>query len=386
MKRETELDLIQRLLRHVDAGTTSTVAEEGRLDVAHYLSPERFAAETGALFRPLPSIIAHTSEVARPGDVLTHDALGVPIVLSRDREGTLRAFLNVCRHRGFRVAREERASGKKALVCGYHGWSYELDGSLLHMPHADGFPRTDCDRALVQIPVSERGGFVWVTPAPRPGCPTELDAFLGGLADELEGLGLATHSVYRSTAQRRRFHWKLLIDAFLDGYHLKYLHKDTVYRFFVDNVSVSDPFGAHLRSVVARRSIAEARTTPEAEWRLRDYLSLTYFLFPSTILVFHPDWVSRITLFPLAVDETLFVHTMLIPPGEDVAERRPHWDKTWSLIQEGVFEREDIAAAESIQTGLASGANATFTLGRFEWPLRAFHDQVDRAISASGQS
>ncbi len=389
MNRATEIDLIERLLALVEAGTTSMVDAEGRLPVSAYLSEERFAHETRVLFRKLPVIVAHASEVASAGDVVTHDALGIPIVLLRDKEGVLRAFVNVCRHRGFRLVREaegEPAKPRKALVCGYHGWSYHLDGSILHIPHDAGFPRTDCDRGLVAIPVAEHGGFVWVVPTASRST-VDLRAWLGGLADELGTLGLESHTVYRSVSLRRRFHWKLLIDAFLDGYHLRHLHRDSVYRFFLDNVSLSDAYPPHLRSVVARKSIRDARATPKEAWDLRQYLSLTYFLFPNTILVFHPDWVSRITLFPVSVDETVFTHTMLIPPAApavdiaaDAEERGAHWEKTWSLIQEGVFEREDIAAAESIQTGLRSGANEAFAVGRFEFPLRLFHDWVERAL------
>jgi phenylpropionate dioxygenase-like ring-hydroxylating dioxygenase large terminal subunit len=389
MKRETEIALIERLLEHAEANTTSMADAEARIPVSAYLSPERFARETQALFRERPVIVAHTSEVAHPGDLLTHDLLGVPIVVLRDRDGVLRAFLNVCRHRGSRVVSEDRSAGKKALVCGYHGWSYNLDGSLLHIPHEAGFPRTDCDRGLVPLPVAEHAGFFWVVPSASSG-PLDAAAFLGGLADELTTLGLAGHTVHRSVNVRRRFHWKLIIDAFLDGYHVRHLHRNSVYRFFLDNVSLSDPFPPHLRSVVARKSIRDATTTPKEAWKLRDYLSLTYFLFPNTVLVFHPDWVSRITLFPVSLEETVFTHTMLIPaaaaatpaPGE-AEERRAHWEKTWTLIHEGVFEREDIAAAESIQSGLSSGANEAFSVGRFEFPLRLFHDSVDRALAGA---
>ncbi len=136
-----------------------------------------------------------------------------------------------------------------------------------------------------------------------------------------------------------------------------------------------------MRSVVARKGLEAARTTPRQDWSFRGALSLTYFLFPNTVLVFHPDWVSRITVFPLAVDETLFTHTMIVPAETSTDDRRAHWDKTWSLIHESVFEREDMAAAEWIQSGLSSGANESFACGRFELPIRWFHDEVEWAIA-----
>ena len=377
MLRETELSLIDRLLRVLESGTTDLADDESRIAVDMYRSRERFDAERPALFRKLPIIVAHASEVSSPGDFITHDALGVPLVVARGADGALRAFLNVCRHRGARLA--DAASGnKKAFVCGYHGWTYGLDGGLIHKPHAEGFPRV-CDRDLVPVPVEERAGFVWVVPSARGSM--DLNAFLGPLAAELDGFGLGRHIAFRTAHVKRRFHWKLIVDAFLDGYHIKRLHRDSVYRFFHDNVNIADAFPPHVRSVVARKGLEGARATPREEWSFRSVLSLTYFVFPNTVLVFHPDWVSRITLFPLAVDETLFTHTMIVPADADTDDRRAHWDKTWRLIHENVFEREDMAAAEWIQSGLDSGANESFSCGRFEFPIRWFHDAVDRALT-----
>jgi phenylpropionate dioxygenase-like ring-hydroxylating dioxygenase large terminal subunit len=379
VRRETELSLIERLLEVRESGTTAMADDESRIPVDSYRSPERFAIEQRALFRRLPIIVAHASEVASPGDFLTHDALGVPLVVARGSDGALRGFLNVCRHRGARLA-DAPCGNKKAFVCGYHGWTYGMDGKLLHIPHAEGFPREQ-DRGLVPVSVEERAGFVWIVPT--AGASIDVGSFLGPLADELEGFALARDVAFRTVHVRRRFHWKLIIDAFLDGYHIKRLHRDSVYRFFLDNVNLADAFPPHVRSVVARKGLESAKTTPREEWRFRNVLSLTYFLFPNTVLVFHPDWVSRITVFPLAVDETLFTHTMIVPAETSTDDRRAHWDKTWSLIHENVFEREDMLAAEWIQSGLSSGANESFACGRFEFPIRWFHDEVERAVAGA---
>jgi phenylpropionate dioxygenase-like ring-hydroxylating dioxygenase large terminal subunit len=378
VQRDTELALIDRLLGLWEGGTTTLADDEMRIPVEAYRSPERFEAERRALFRRLPIVVAHTSEISGPGDFLTHDSLGVPLVVTRGADGSLRAFFNVCRHRGARLA-DAPCGNKKAFVCGYHGWTYGLDGRLMHIPHAEGFPRS-CDRDLVAVPVEECAGLVWVVPSTR--AKVDVGSFLGPLAQELDGFGLARDVAFRTVHVRRRFNWKLIVDAFLDGYHLKRLHRDSVYRFFLDNVNVADAFPPHVRSAVARKGLEKVRSQPRDSWRFRDVLSLTYFVFPNTVLVFHPDWVSRITLFPLAIDETLFTHTMIVPADGDSDDRRAHWDKTWRLIHENVFEREDMMAAEWIQGGLDSGANEDFTCGRFEFPIRWFHDELERALAS----
>src|ERR1700722_15132607 len=144
VRRDTDLSLIDRLLAVWESGSTTLAADESRIDVDAYRSPARFDAERLALFRDLPIVVAHSSELAAPGDFVTHDALGVPLVVPRGGAGILRAFLEVCRHRGARLA-DAPCGNKKAFVCGYHGWTYGLDGGLIHIPHAEGFPR-ECDR------------------------------------------------------------------------------------------------------------------------------------------------------------------------------------------------------------------------------------------------
>jgi glycine betaine catabolism A len=379
MKRETEIDLIARLLGHVDAGTTSTGAAEAHLPVAHYRTHERFLAEVRAVFRRLPIVVGHASEVAAPGSFFTHDTLGVPLLVARDRDGRLGGFLNVCRHRGARLVREPRGEDRKAFACGYHAWTYGLDGPLLHVPHAELFdPAATCDRGLVPVPVAELGGLVWAAATPR--ASIDVGAFLGPLAEEIEGLALGDHVPYRTVTVTRSFNWKLIIDAFLDGSHIRQLHRASVARFFLDNVNLVDPFPPHLRSAVARRAITDAKGAPRETWRLRDALSLTYFLFPNTVLVLHPDYVSRITVFPVSERETAFTHTLLIPRGEDTEERRAHWEKSWALIHGTVFEQEDMAAAEWIQGGLDSGANEVFVCGKHEHPIALFHEALERAL------
>ena len=100
-------------------------------------------------------------------------------------------------------------------------------------------------------------------------------------------------------------------------------------------------------------------------------------------MVYHPDYTSQIGLFPQSPDETLFVHTMVVPHEPTSDKEDLHWSRSFDLIQGTVFEKEDIHAAESIQSGLRSGANETLTLGGFEFPIQMFHDIVDKAMDSN---
>jgi Rieske 2Fe-2S family protein len=125
----------------------------------------------------------------------------------------------------------------------------------------------------------------------------------------------------------------------------------------------------------------EAFETPRDRYALCKLATPTQLLFPNTFLIWHPDYVSLIGMFSPAVDQVRWVHTMLIPPdrmGEDWAA---HWEKTFALIEQTVFQQEDIATAVAIQRGLPSRANTGLHVGRLEHEVLRFHEGVDSAIA-----
>jgi phenylpropionate dioxygenase-like ring-hydroxylating dioxygenase large terminal subunit len=380
VRRDLQLSLIDELLSHVERKTTQLADEDATIPVSNYTSPARLDGERDTAFRRFPIAVAHASELRGPGDVVVHDHTGIPLVLVRDQEGTPRAFVNACRHRGTRLVHEDAVETRKAFVCRYHAWTYDLAGRLIHVPQSAAFPNLRCEEhGLVQLPIEERFGFLWVTPG-GPG--RDIGGWLGPISEDLEGFSLSSHVAYRTVTSRRRCNWKLVIDAFLEGYHVRSLHRDSIYRFFLET-SVFQVFDPHVRSAGARRNVRDAPNVPRESWDIRTYATVFYFLFPNTILVFHPDWVSHISMFPAGTDESVYVHRMLVPeaPADDAA--RQHWAKTFHLIEENVFQREDLSVAESIQTTLRSGANAAFPLGRLEHGIAVFHRGLDRAIAGT---
>ncbi len=248
------------------------------------------------------------------------------------------------------------------------------------MPHAAAFPAVGPEtHALVRVPSASRHGLLWVQPT--PGDAFDLDAFLGPIGDELDAFDLASHVLYRRVDTVRRANWKLVIDAFLEAYHIRVLHRDTIYRFFLDARATSDFVGPHVRSATARRPAAALAGTPPSQWNLREDFTFTHFVFPNSVLIYHPDYVSHVTVFPVDADSVRWTHAMLVPRARAGDGDRAHWDKTLALIEETVFQREDLFAAEGIQEGLRSGANATVTFGRLEHTLGHFHAAIARAIA-----
>jgi phenylpropionate dioxygenase-like ring-hydroxylating dioxygenase large terminal subunit len=368
--------LFARLREHAARGSLD-LGEPGSIPTGHYSSEERLRQEREALFRRYPLIVGHVSELP-PGSARAVDAAGQPLLLVRDEAGTLRAFLNVCRHRGMRLLGEAGVCEKKSIVCPYHGWTYALDGRLKQFLHPEAFPGLKPeDHGLVELPCAVHHGLIWVQPT--PGAALDIPAYLGGIDEEL-GDFLGDSVLFRRVDTRHAANWKLVIDAFLDGYHIRVLHRDTIYPFFVDALAVSEPVGPHIRSAAARRKITEAVNLPAEQWDLREHCTFTHFVFPNTIFIFHPDYASVISVFPEAAGQLRWVHQMLIPRDQHTEARRPHWEKTFQLIEQTVFQREDLFAAEGIQAGLASGANTELRIGRLEHPILAFHAAIQRAL------
>jgi phenylpropionate dioxygenase-like ring-hydroxylating dioxygenase large terminal subunit len=356
---------------------------ESHIPVERYFSASIWQAEIERLFRPLPLIAAHSSEIAR-GQVLAHDGYGVPLLLARDDEGTLRAFLNVCRHRGMRLVESSESACKRAsVVCPYHGWTYKLDGALRHMPHAQAFDACpQGGRDLVALPCAERHGVVWIVPSASGAI--DLDEFLGGLTGELPFYEIEQLTLFRTIEAEYPANWKLIVDAFLEPYHIRVLHKDTIYPFFTDGITAAQQYGPHISSLVARRAAQEwadsGTQAPATLARLRELATPSQVIFPNTITIFHPDYLSLITVYPVGPETLRWTHRMLIPKDKATPDWTPHWEKTFNLIEQGVFQKEDIRCAVDIQKGFHSGANAFVTAGRVEQALGWFHDNVAARI------
>ena len=371
--------MLERVFAQVDA-QSNQYGREGNVSVNAYIDRDRLGGELDTLFRAFPIIAGHSSQLAEPGQFITVTIGRVPTLVIRDRNNVLRAFVNACRHRGARLVDSEQGRAK-AFVCPYHGWTYRDDGRLSSIPRAETFPSLASDPsqcALAPLAVAEAGGFVWV----QPHGSIDLPRWLGELEADLDQLRLAEHRVHRTDVQRPGANWKLVIDAFSEGYHVRTLHKDSVRRFFSDHGLVSDRIEAHSRSVGARIEMESVGDLPRSQWDFRAWTTSFYNLFPNTILVLHPDWVSRISVFPDGTDACVAVHQMLVPADSPIEDRL--WDKRYALINDVVFGAEDLRICESVQGTARSGADVSWRTGGMETGMLWFHEACDAALAGSG--
>jgi phenylpropionate dioxygenase-like ring-hydroxylating dioxygenase large terminal subunit len=370
MNHELQVRLVRRVLEHVEHRTTDTDAAPTLHPVAAYADAARLEREQARLFGHLPLAIGHVSQLRAPGDFFTHDATGTPLLVTRDDDGRPRALINVCRHRGTRLESAPCGSAK-TFVCPYHAWTYGRDGTLLGIPHERGFVATGAldkrTRGLAEVPLAESAGLLFVRPRAD---------WLGELAGDLAGFGLATSHVYRAQQQVRALSWKLAIDVFLEAYHLRPTHRDSIYPLFFDNLGLVDRVGPHLRNVFPKRTIRELAALPEHAWQLRKHANVLFHVFPNTLVLVEPDHAAVLHLWPTGPGSCLLTSYMLVPEEPTTDKARAYWDANDRILMNAIGE--DFAMGESIQRGLASGANTDVVFGAFEHALAHFHAQIDR--------
>lgn len=379
MLREAQIAEAKKLLAHLKNRTTALADDVYRNPVTDYTCVNQAAREHDLFFRNMPINIGLSCLLPKPGDWMTHDYAGIPILLVRRTDGSLSAFLNVCRHRGARVA-NGCGNGARDFSCPYHGWTYGLDGTLIARPAEAAFSIAErATHGLRSLPVVEKYGMIWV--APRPDLRIDVDAMLDGAATDLAAYRLDTYYHYETRILRRQINWKLAVDTFGETYHLGYLHPETVSPIFHTDRATFDAFGRNHRMIGARRTIDALRDQPEEAWDVFDHTVMLYVLFPNTVFAYQRDHVETWHMFPGATpDECAMYVSLYIPEPVTSDSAKRHWDANFNLLMETV-EKEDFPTCEGMQKGFLSGAQDAIVFGRNEPALQHYHKSIRAALA-----
>jgi len=373
-----DVEIVRRILAHIDAGTT----DEGgawREPVENYVDPGRFIAELETL-RSFPSVYLPSAAIPNAGDHAERTTFGVPLFAVRGRDGRARVFRNSCRHRG--MALVEGPGCGHALVCRYHGWTYRLDGTLSHVPHAEAFPDLDMpSRGLVEVESREVDGLIVIGPlgSPAPGADAAMAALADGTPwrDKL----LPAERLFTVRPALRQMNWKVLVEQFLEGYHIRTTHKNTFYPIQYDDLNVVEPFGPNTRITFPYQNIERLRDRPESTWNIGHRVTYVYHLFPNVMVATFPNQVLVITIDPIDIDHTnVTIYAMVTNEVTERLSADPDAAAgTRNLLNDGGIEDNEMS--EGVQKGLHAGANAFVEFGTHESAIGRFHANLDERLA-----
>lgn len=400
MQHDLQINIAKELMRQLDEGESFDAGVQYRMPTRSYTCPELADKEWTVFFREHPQLIGLSGDLPEPGSFFTIDDFGIPVLATRDKQGTFHAFLNACPHRGARVANEHR--GKRSVfVCPFHSWSFSAKGDLLAVPEMNHFGAIDKScHGLVTLPAIEQDGLLWVHP--QPNGKLDIDALLGPLADELASYNMAQRNYVAEKTIDMNLNWKLANDTFGETYHFPKLHKDTLGQTFYGNNLAYEKFGRNHRFVIAKKTIDALRDLPESEWQLFEGALILYYLFPNIQLVIGRDQINLIRIYPDSETPGRSISRVSMYYAREVIEAMDALDDDQKITAETIYDRdkigkpltpeaslevftstieeEDYVMGEHQQKTAQSGLLTHSIFGRNEAPLHHFHNNFRSAL------
>ncbi|MCX2930023.1 Rieske 2Fe-2S domain-containing protein [Mycobacterium sp. CVI_P3] len=378
-------DRIRRAIELLRNETTDKFDDVVTFSAHEFTDPELAQRERDLIFGEVPSIIAHGSEIAKPYDFMTVQMPRNNVLLVRQKDGGVKAFVNLCRHRGALL--EDNEKGRcRFFSCPYHRWSYDPDGSLRMITRDNTFG--DIDRGkfgLVELPCEERHGFIWIIDNANASIDVagwlgpEMDAILGGY-------DLAELVCFRAAGFDEPTNWKIMQDAFLDGYHIQYAHPNSAGKIIHTNVMAFEDFGRHCRFIAPRKSIDRWLEEDPGDRSLDPYVTETHFLLPNSTLLRQPDHFQLLTFRPHPTDPTKsrMEQRLMVPRLEVSGMAEDHWNNRWEKNWEillTVLHSEDFPLLRNSQQGMGSADAGDMLLGRNETANQVFRRETKRLLA-----
>ena len=369
-----QIAAIRRIPAHDHAGV---VQIEATRPVSIFTGQDRFDREQACVFRKTAVPVMLSTMVAEPGTAIAHDGYGVSMIIARDRQGVARAFLNACQHKGSKLIEGCDPVKASRLSCPYHAWTYGLDGTLVGVARAETFLNLDkSKRNLAELPSREAGGLIWVM-LDRHAEP-DFSGVDPQLVEDMDAFGIGDAHVYG----RKTFHldanWKLVLEPFLEGYHVQRLHARTVGPLFADVPNVVDVLGRNIRQISGKAQFSPADLDIPGE-NVHKTVTHAYLVFPNTVVVTSPYYISVMFIMPGGVRKTTVDYYMLTRLPADTDKGEEIYKRSYDMII-GVFGGEDFRAAEISQVGLDSGALDEVVYSGMEATIPIYYEQLERQL------
>ncbi len=394
-------------LDHPELGT-------GPLPLEIYTNPDYFERERELIFRRTWLNVGRQEEIPNPGDYFVKElsVCDTSIIVIRGKDGVVRAFHNVCSHRSNRLVWETGGGSCRALACGFHNWTYDLQGNLIHVPDEEGF--FDLDKGqngLTPVAAEIWEGFVFIHLDPHP--KESLKEFMGEFGEGIHGYPFENMGLFASYKVEERVNWKVLVDAQQEGYHVPFLHRNSL---AAATTSKENPYchvlqfnlypchrqiscwgnAQHQPSPVEGLSYRYAEYIPAAfaadeeaavdglppgvnPTRSRDWSFDFNVLFPNFNLALFDGTYFTHNIWPLAIDRTVWEVKMYSIPAEKPGQQ---FSQEYGKCVFFAALMEDASTHEMTQSTLASGAKEFMHLQDQEVCIRHFHKVVAEHIGS----
>jgi len=346
-----------------------------------YLDPGIFQAEVESIFTRMWLCVGREEDVAKPGDFLVRDIGSDSVIVVRDDRGTIRAFHNVCRHRGSRLVTEPSGQGLKNFLCPYHAWTYELDGGLRHAPHMEEARHFEPARfGLILMSLTTCDGVVFLClSATEP----SLEEFLGAMTTRFSSYGMGRLRRGRKITYTVDANWKMLAENYSECYHCALIHPElnTVSHYLsggsldlVNDAAVGGWMELRKDDYQTMSLSGHTSRPPFPGISEEDHRRIHYYIvYPNLLLSLHPDYVMTHTVWPQGPGRSEIVNEFLLDademarPGFDPSDAVDFWDLT---------NRQDWRACELAQRGVQSAGYDRGRLSALEWMMHIFDNFV----------
>ena len=344
------------------------------LDSSVYTDPARFELERQKVLNRSWQIVCRAEEIKSTGDHLVWEGHGETIVVTRRRDGGISAFHNVCQHRGARIV-PESGQGARRFTCRWHGWSYDLEGTVVGVPDREDFTESQlAGLCAPSIEVAEWGGWVWVVLA-GPGVAPPLTDWIGPeIVDDLGVFKMEDMVLHDKMTWELDANWKVVIDGFNENYHAAHLHSITKQDVIDGRQGTFFTFGRNGMMVMPFKGVLPRLL------ETRDHQGLAichYTIFPTAVFNNNPNHIQLFRAVPLAVDKTRFETWELWYPNGDeayVAGVSAHWERLKKVVLEDVEIYQEWAAASH------SSAYTRNILNDHECKITNFHRAVQEML------
>jgi nitrite reductase/ring-hydroxylating ferredoxin subunit len=367
----SQKDAIRRIPDHDEAIIPSIEASR---PASTFTDQDVFERERDSIFTRLPVPVSLTAQIAEPGSLIAQDGYGIPLLLMRDREGVVRAFLNVCTHKGAKLIEGCDPVRGARVTCPYHGWTFSLTGKLAGVARAETFTNLDkSTRDLVELPCLESGGIIWAILDQH--ADADFSSLDEQLAADLDALDLSTSHVYGHKTFRLAANWKQVLEPFLEGYHVQRLHVQSVGPLFADVPTVTDRLGRNIRQTSGKIQYS-SDVLDKGNDNIHKSVTHAYQVFPNTVIVTSPWYISVMILMPNGPGKTTVDYFMLTLNPADNERSKALYTKSYDMVLD-VFGNEDFRAAESCYAGLSSGALKEVVYSGLESAIPMFYETLD---------